>query len=406
MGRHGPDTGPIATFVRLDLIGAVGGLAALVVLNGFIVRAGAVWVIAPFLIVLIVSLTVADLRLRAGDVGVALVLTTAANWLVAAVVAAVLPFLWPVMAITVLMPLVLATPYLRPRNLAMALGTGAVIAGAIAVLGLLNDDGGAVPDIDDDFELVLVVGALMAQMLPVTLIAWQNNDLQRRALARSMALNRELRASELQLAGSRRRVVEAGDTERRRIERDLHDGAQQRLVALGVRLRLLEDRVATDPELAPAVRDLVGELEGAVDEIRELAQGIYPPLLRSRGLVAALRAVARRSPSPVETELAPIERPDPSIEAALYFTALEALANAAKHAPGAEVTLRLVAADDRVVLTVEDRGPGFRVGEVARSQGIGNMEDRLATVGGHLVVDSAPGRGTTVVATVVAGRAR
>ena len=170
--------------------------------------------------------------------------------------------------------------------------------------------------ITDEFELILVVGALMAQILPVTLVVWQMNDLQQRNLADSRALNRELRDSEARLAVSRRRVVDAADAERRRIERNLHDGAQQRLVALGVRLRLLEEQVSGDAELASTVGGLVGELEGAVDEVRELAHGIYPPLLRSQGLVAALRAVARRSASPVETDLATIERLDESSETA------------------------------------------------------------------------------------------
>lgn len=398
------DLGPIATFVRFGLIGATVGLAFLIVTNGLFVRVAMAWIIAPFLLAYIAAMATAERRRHAGDARSALALATGGNWLIAAAVTAVLPFLWPVMAITVLMPLVLVTSYLRRRALVVVLSLGAAVAGGVATLGLLNDDGGAVPDIADDFEVTLVVASMMAQILPVTLVVWEMNDLHRRNLAESRTLNRELRASEAQLAVSRRRVVDAADAERRRIERNLHDGAQQRLVALGVRLRLLEDRVSGDPELADAVGSLVLDLEDAVDEVRELAHGIYPPLLRSQGLGPALGAVARRSPSPVETEVAVSERPDESIETALYFTALEALTNAAKHAPGANVLLRLDTTGDKVVLEVADEGPGFEVaGLASRSHGLSNMEDRLAAVEGRLTIDSEAGRGTTITAIVPTG---
>ena len=329
-------------------------------------------------------------------------LAVAGNWLVAMVVAAVLPVLWPVMALTVVMPLVLATPYLdRSRLAAMLIGTAAA-AGVVSLIGLLNDDGGALPDMADELELVLVVSALMAQIAAIGLIVWENNRYQLRSLDLATALNAELRSSERELDESRRRVVLAADVERRRIERDLHDGAQQRLVAIGVWLRLLQDQVQ-DPEVREAVTSVVGEVEGAIEEIRELAHGIYPPVLQTRGLAAAVAAVARRSPLPVETRLSDVGRLAEPLETALYFVALEALTNAAKHAPASSVVVTLAAVDADVVLTVADDGPGFSP-ETASGGGTNHMADRLAAVGGRLDISSQPGAGTTVQA-VVAGAA-
>ena len=132
--------------------------------------------------------------------------------------------------------------------------------------------------------------------------------------------------------------------------------------------------------------------------LRRLAHGIYPPLLESSGLDAALAATARQSGLNITAELDDIGRLEPNIERALYFSALEALTNAAKHAPGAAVTLRLTDDDGEIVLEVRDEGPGFTIDESFASHGTANMGDRLAVVGGHLRIESSPGEGTTVIA--------
>jgi signal transduction histidine kinase len=240
----------------------------------------------------------------------------------------------------------------------------------------------------------------MVQILPIGLIVWQNNRLQHENLDRANDLNEQLLISRAELAASRRRVVHAGDIERRRIERDLHDGAQQRLVTLGVRLRLLESQTEDMPDVHHAVEDMIGELSAAIDEVRELSNGIYPPMLQSEGLVHALGEVARRSTTPVRTSLTHIERLDPSVETALYFTALEALTNTAKHAPGSLVDLRLVDEGSSLRLTVSDNGPGFEIDESKALASVNRLDDRVAAIGGTLTITSAIGKGTTVTAIV------
>lgn len=394
----------VALFVRLDRLGTLAGLLLVVVANTILARP-LLWLIAATLVGLAGVLTMAGRLVDQGNLLGSLTLVAIGNWATAVVVAAVLPFLWPVMAITVLMPLVLATPYLTRSRIGFGIGATAIVAATVALIGLVNDDGGALPDLEDEIELAVVAGALMGQIAPIGLIVWQSNRLQHENLERAVALNSELETSRERLAASRRRVVEAADTERRRIERDLHDGAQQRLVAIGVRLRLLETLTDDDDPAASQVRALIGELDEAVDEIRELARGIYPPLLQSRGLVDALSAVARRSPLPTTTDLADVGRLDPSAETALYFTALEALTNAAKHAAEASVDVTLRFDDDQVRLIVRDDGPGFDPDLAGQTQGLTNMADRVASSGGQLTITSTPGQGTSIEASVPIGQA-
>lgn len=392
------DNAAIRRFLVLDRLGAAAGVLLVIIGNGLFIKSGELWLVIPAIAVLIGALSLALRLLEHRSVLLPLALAAVGNWFVAIVVSSLLPVLWPVMVLTVLMPLVLATPYLAKQQLIPALVVTGLTTGVVGAIGLLNDDGGVFPDMADEFELILVVSALMAQIAPIAMIVWQNNHHQQRSLELAATLNNELRYSEEQLDASRRRVVLAADTERRRIERDLHDGAQQRLVAIGIWLRLLQDKVTDDPEVGDALTSVVGEVEGAIEEIRELAHGIYPPVLQTRGLGPALSAVARRSPLPVETDLAEIGRLDESLETALYFVALEALTNAAKHAPGSSVRISLTTTGRIVTLTVMDDGPGFDVDAYRASHGSYHMADRLAAVGGDLVMDSTPGAGTSVVA--------
>jgi signal transduction histidine kinase len=394
------DRGPIAAFLWFDLRAAVAGILVLAVLNGLFVRVTAIWLILPSLLILVAALTLAGRWLAAGLLLGPLGLLTTANWLVAVTVAVILPFMWPVMVVTAIMPVILVTPYLDSRRLAAAIaGAGATVVAAASV-GLANDDGGAIPDLVDWAEFLLVIGGLGALVVPCGLIVWHANRVQAEELRQAVVVNDELRRARDELVASRRRVVEAADNERRRIERDLHDGAQQRLVALVVGLRLLQGRTADRPDLDETVADLAADANRAIEELRELANGIHSPVLRSHGLPGALRAAARRSPLPVELTLDELDRPDPSIETALHFVALEALTNAAKHAPEASVAVALSAEDDGLRLVVEDDGPGFDPTGEARSNGLDNMADRLAAIGGRLTIDAAPGRGTRIIATV------
>jgi signal transduction histidine kinase len=203
-------------------------------------------------------------------------------------------------------------------------------------------------------------------------------------------------------SGSRARIAASSERERRRIERDLHDGAQQRLVALRIELELAEELVLRDPELgARRLRRLERELDEALEELRALAHGVYPPLLADHGLPRALRAATERCAVPVQLEVRGVGRYAPAVEGAVYFCVLEALQNVLKHARG--VRRVAVALDGRLPgelrLSVRDDGAGFAAGGADGADGgagVTNMRDRLAALGGDVEVASAPGVGTSV----------
>jgi signal transduction histidine kinase len=202
-----------------------------------------------------------------------------------------------------------------------------------------------------------------------------------------------------ELRRSRARIVEATDTERRRIERDLHDGAQQHLVALAVAVRLARQIADNDPEQAKVMLDQIGtDLQDAVQELRNLAHGIYPPLLMDRGLPDALRAAAGRAALPTTVEAEGIGRYPQQVEAAVYFCCLEAMQNAGKHAgDGASMTVSLREVEGALVFEVADDGAGFSLESGAhKGHGFVNMSDRVGAFGGSVTVDSAPGRGTRI----------
>ena len=202
-----------------------------------------------------------------------------------------------------------------------------------------------------------------------------------------------------QLAASRARIVAAGDAERRRLERNLHDGAQQRLVTTALTLRLAERRLDGDPA---AVRELLArahaEVEEAVGELRELARGLHPAVLTDRGLGAALEALASRAPVPVDVVGAPGERLPERVEAAAYYVVSEALTNVAKYARASVVRVEVQRPDDRLVVTVSDDGVGGA--DAAGGSGLRGLADRVEALGGRLDVASPPGAGTTLRASL------
>ncbi|MEO6317474.1 MAG: histidine kinase [Acidimicrobiales bacterium] len=199
------------------------------------------------------------------------------------------------------------------------------------------------------------------------------------------------------LQASRARIVASGDAERRKIERNLHDGAQQHLVALAVNLRLTKDMLSDDPEGAGEMLDALADaVKDTIQEVRDLAHGIYPPLLMDSGLAEALRAAANRSPLAVSVHADGIGRYPSDVEAAVYFCCLEALQNAAKHAPGASVRLTVRADDTQLYFEVRDDGPGFDSAAARAGHGFVNMSDRLGAFGGTVVWESAPDEGATI----------
>jgi signal transduction histidine kinase len=207
---------------------------------------------------------------------------------------------------------------------------------------------------------------------------------------RNAALIEDLRAS-------RQRLVAAQDHERRRIERNIHDGAQQQLVALAVKLKLADDLVGTDEVRAHAMlADLRTETNRALEDLRDLARGIYPPLLADKGLGPALESQARKSAVPVSVEAEGIGRCAQETEAAVYFSCLEALQNVAKYAEASMATVRLARSDGLLTFEVHDDGRGFDPSVASRGSGLQGIADRLAALGGELTVRSTPGGGTTV----------
>ncbi|HEX9234909.1 MAG TPA: sensor histidine kinase [Actinomycetota bacterium] len=200
------------------------------------------------------------------------------------------------------------------------------------------------------------------------------------------------------LRASRQRIVAAQDAAARRLERNIHDGAQQQLVALAVKANLAQSLARKDPARAEdMLSQLKAEAQGALENLRDLARGIYPPLLADQGLVAALTAQARKSPVPVKVEADGVGRFAQDAEAAVYFCTLEALQNVAKYARATEATVHLHREDGHLAFEVIDDGIGFDPGAKGYGTGMQGMADRLAALGGQLTVTSSPGAGTTVV---------
>jgi signal transduction histidine kinase len=213
-------------------------------------------------------------------------------------------------------------------------------------------------------------------------------------------LQAEVRAQLEEVRSSRARIVEAGDAERRRVERNLHDGAQQRLVTMSLSLRQLRDSLPEDasPSLASSVDELLAQSKRAIDELRELARGIHPAILTEEGIAGAVVSLADRSPIPVRIERAPEERFPDAVEATVYFVVAECLANVAKHATASRATVAIKASDGILAVEVTDDGIGGA--DVTKGTGIRGALDRMEAVGGRLTVESPTGGGTVVRAEV------
>jgi PAS domain S-box-containing protein len=212
-------------------------------------------------------------------------------------------------------------------------------------------------------------------------------------------LNAELHARLDELAASRARIVAAGDTERRRLERNLHDGAQQRLVSLSLSLRVAQAMLDSDPAGArAALADASDQLGVALDELRELARGLHPAVLSERGLRAAVEVLAGRMPVPVDTaDIVEVRLPEP-VEAAAYYLIAEALTNVTKYAHASAVSVRVAASDAGVAVEVSDDGVGGA--DPATGSGLRGLADRVEALGGSLEVVSPPGSGTALRAEI------
>jgi signal transduction histidine kinase len=260
---------------------------------------------------------------------------------------------------------------------------------------------GSIPLIEGTLAFEVTHQGELLGALTVTEATNDPFDPSKEKLARDMAAQaglvlRNVRLIE-DLRESRRRIVSTQDERARALERNIHDGAQQQLVALSVKLRLAEGMVERDPSKA---RALLGELQGqtteTLEDLRDLARGIYPPLLADRGLPAALEAQGRKSPVPVTVQPDGVGRYRQEVESAIYFCCLEALNNVAKYADASSVEIRLTQADGELRFEVVDDGRGFDASGTTHGTGLQGMADRLDAIGGALAVVSAPGAGTTV----------
>jgi len=327
---------------------------------------------------------------RRGRYQQSITLACIGNWIAVFLITFVAPNLLPAMVLAALVPVVFAQPYIRwQRGITLAvIAAGCVLA--LAVVARFQHFAQFSTPPPRWIEHAFILIALPMHALHLLVIAWNNAG----ALAVSEQMLAE-RAAEVE--ASRGRLVTAADEERRRLERDLHDGAQQHLVALAVLIQLA--RNAEEGKYQPLLAEASGLLENAIAEIRRLAHGIYPPSLVSGGLRQALAAVAAHAPIPIRLDLQDLGRYPASIEAALYFCCSEALQNAIKHGgPGTAVTITGHADGQTLTLTISDTGRGFE--PATTGTGLTNMTDRVSAIGGKLTIDTAPGEGTRVTAVV------
>jgi signal transduction histidine kinase len=403
----------LRTFLVFDLI---------TVLIGVVFILTVWWLVlpSPWLLVLAAMVGASGLimlgavrPLRAGRLEPAVRWLAVANWSVALGSTAIAVFSWPMMVLAALLPAVISLPYVSGTRLRVYLAISLATSVGVAMLGVLQDFSGLTADLP-----VWVTQAVVIVFTPflcgmIAQLSLENSEHLNAALLRAQAVNERLRESEAalgrqadELRASRARVVAATDRERRRIERDIHDGAQQRLVALSVRLAMARELVENDPgRAAELLESMRTEIKAAQQELNLLAQGVYPPVLTEHGLGAALLSAVDRTPNPVELAISDVGRHPRDLEAAIYFCCVEALQNVAKHAgPSAVVTVRLsLTGDDQIEFEVADNGQGFAA-PAGRGNGFTNMRDRIGAAGGVVEVVSELGRGTRVIGRVPTSR--
>jgi signal transduction histidine kinase len=282
--------------------------------------------------------------------------------------------------------------YLRP---AASWPSDAELADEAAVTGDALPDhlGEAAVEVRDRGE---ILGALSVTMPPNDPLNASKERLVRDLASQAGLVLRNVRLVE-ELRASQRRLVTAQDQERRRLERNIHDGAQQQLVALSVKTRLARDLTPRDPgKAAEMLTQIDAEIQTTLEDLRDLARGIYPPLLVDKGLGAALDAQARRSPVPTTVQTEGIGRYPPELEAAVYFSCLEALQNVAKYAEASSATVTIAQSNGHLTFEVADDGRGFDPSAERSGTGLQGIADRLGALHGEFTVRSEPGAGTRV----------
>lgn len=399
-------------FIVLDIFSVVMAVVMMALLNLAVARSG--WLLIATAMVLTSGLLMA-MGLRAltqGSVEGAVAWVAVGNWSIAIAASFVATFSWPIQQLAALLPAVVAAPYLSRRQFRFVLVISVAVSVVAASLGLLQDFTGLSDDLADWIPPATLIAFAPFMSLLVAQAGIGAAETLRDALGQSLAANVQLSRNEAILAEqadllreSRSRIVAAGDRERRRIERDLHDGAQQRLVGLSLQISLAREQCLTEPEAAQATLDEIrAEVRRAQQDMRDLVRGVYPPVLTQHGLAPAIRAAIGELPNPLRGVVADVGRLDPDAEAALYFACREALQNVLKHTgPATVVTVDLARSADNVCLTVSDAGPGFDPEHVASGAGLVNMADRIGAASGSFRIDSLPTGGTQMVAAVPIG---
>ncbi len=381
MARSDPQR--LRTYLLVNSVAIWSAAVTLVVLRLTVVRSrtlvwDAVVVIGAGLLVLL-----AQWLAERGRTAVAAVVVLGTNWVVAVALTWATPFMAPVGLLALLVPLVIVADHIPAAARTWIVALTVPMSGLVAFLGEYRRQAVNGPTSTGRSGAVLV-GVFTAVVVLVLVTGLR--DYVRR-------LGRRTR----ELEESRSRLAQAALDARRSIERDLHDGAQQRLATLAVDLGRANRLCDAEPDRARTiVHGLQEQLEEAIRELRDLAHGIYPPLLGERGLAGALPAAARRTVLPCVVEVRGVGRYDHAVEAATYFCCLEAMQNADRHSSGTLITVLASDDGDGLVFSVTDDGTGFDPAPAGTAHGLTGMRDRIRAAGGELVVTSAPGGGTRV----------
>lgn len=343
---------------------------------------------------------------RRGDLRRGILWANLGAWYLLFPLVLIVPDTLPIAMQNVIGPVILAATYLERRVVRRMVPGTILIAVAVSLISLTTDGPGLTDAAPRWLYLTVLCGYIGANLWLVLGDIQELNGVHLRTLQRAVRQNRELRAADQALRNSRRRLLVAADEERVRLERDLHDGAQQRLVSLSLQLRLAaelaEEGVSPSSDALMALHRSAND---AVEELRDLAQGVYPARLIELGLARALHGVARRSSSQIEIEDTVEDAIDESTQVALYFVCLEAIQNATKHcSPGTTIRIILSQHDRELTVEIADDGPGFDADARAESRGLLNMSDRVGALGGELTIETSPGSGTTIRARVPLSR--
>lgn len=399
-----------AQFIRIELVLSIFAVATVVTLQLSVGPAAAGYVVLAAFSSTVVVMWWCLRRLNGDNVLQTVLIATAALWVPTLIVAPLIPFGLPIMSFPMVIPLLMAGPLLDRRQLVWFILAAGAATGCVAALALAAGTSSLEELIDERTKDSIIISTFAMRAVTISLAAWDASARRDATLAAAATARDALRAS-------RARLVDVGDEQRRALERNLHDGAQQHLIALAMRLRMMGGR---HPDLADEIAPLVDDAQTALDEVREVAHGIFPPLLERGGLAAALSAAARRQPLEVELDVDTIGRCARPVEAAVYYCCLEALQNAAKYAgTDARVTIAIAERDTRPAggrrapthgggrtaggvharvldVTIADDGLGFEATTTAGGRGLQNIADRTAAIGATATVESSPGRGTVV----------